>query len=314
MFLYNKEDHSTYTDPELIIALVDLLYNEGYKDINIVEAQSTYGNYFTNREVTEVARYIGYEESDKYKVIDLSDKSIWVKPERPFTGPLKPRADIGETPVPNVWQDADFRISFAKNKTHNYCFYTLTIKCVYGALPIQNKYHEYHCNRGIYGSTIEYIEHYPIHFGFIDAYISADGPMGIYANKDPNYTRIIIGGENIIGVDWIGASKMKYKDTMKNQYMKLAIERFGKPEIEVSGNAGLELYKPWIRVGGASPYIMNNMFDKCYSISNIMTSSLFSVDKNEFSLRTDIKWYQRVLRFFTAPMRFFVFKGTKKIK
>ncbi|HOV14756.1 MAG TPA: DUF362 domain-containing protein [Spirochaetota bacterium] len=312
MFLYNKDDHSTYTDPELVIKLVDILYNEGYRDITVVEAQSTYGNYFTNREVLTVMDYIGLKSDGKFKMKDLTDESDWSEPEIPFTGPLKTTEKLGSTPVPKVWKDADFRISFAKNKTHLYCYYTLTIKCIYGALAKQNKFYEYHCNRGIYGSTIEYIEHYPIHFGIIDAYISADGPLGIFANKVPNYTRTILAGENIIAVDWIGALKMKYSNPMINKYMKEAIDKFGKPSIIIKGNAKDSVYVPWIKASQPSMFIMNNIVDKCYPIGNVYTGSMLSVDENIFKLK--VKWYVKILRFFTAIMRGFVFIPTKKQK
>ena len=84
------------------------------------------------------------------------------------------------------WKNADFRIAFAKNKTHTYALYTLTIKDIYGALPMENKFLEYHHKRDIFSTTIEYIKHFPIHFALIDAYISADGPFGIFADKNPN--------------------------------------------------------------------------------------------------------------------------------
>ena len=38
--------------------------------------------------------------------------------------------------VGRTWRDADFRVSFAKNKTHTRAWYTLCIKNIYGALPI----------------------------------------------------------------------------------------------------------------------------------------------------------------------------------
>ena len=64
---------------------------------------------------------------------------------------------LGVHPVSRVWREADFRISFAKNKTHSYAYYTLTLKNIYGALPLANKFKEYHCSRDIYATAIEYL-------------------------------------------------------------------------------------------------------------------------------------------------------------
>ena len=83
--------------------------------------------------------------------------------------------------VNREWKNADFRIIFAKNKTHSYAFYTLAIKCVFGALPMENKFREYPHQRDIYSTTIEFMKHFPIHFALIDAQVSADGPFGIFA-------------------------------------------------------------------------------------------------------------------------------------
>jgi uncharacterized protein (DUF362 family) len=111
-------------------------------------------------------------------------------------------------PVPTSWRDADFRISFAKNKTHAYAYYSLAIKNVYGALPLAAKFKEYHCKRDIYKTTMEYLQAFPVHFALIDAYLSADGPFGVFADPLPNPTRTIIGGANLVAVDWVGATKM----------------------------------------------------------------------------------------------------------
>ena len=306
MFLYGKYDHTTYTDPVLIKELIDIIYDEGFTDITVVEAQSTYGNYFENRGVLNVAKYIGLEACEKYKVVDMSDQSGWVEPIKPFEGPLK------GTKIHKVWQDADFRISFAKNKTHCYAYYTLTIKCIYGALPVQNKYHEYHCTRGIYATTIEYLQHYPIHFGFIDAYESADGPFGVFSKKDPNYTRTIIGGDNIVAVDWIGSSKMGL-DPLVSEYMKKAVVQFGKPRINLVGDKKDELYDPWVNVPIESTFTMNHVIDLNYQFGNAFTNAMMSTDTEAFPPK-DETWWMKAIRFFNAPMRSMVYGNHKNLK
>ncbi|MFX1236736.1 MAG: DUF362 domain-containing protein, partial [Promethearchaeota archaeon] len=201
MFMYSLKDRTTFTDPELVEHLVNRIWERGYRNIAVAEARSTFGTYVTNREVRTVANYIGLEcfdkDVEKYDIIDLSLDTE----EYQFEGLL------GKHSVNEDWKNADFRISFAKNKTHAYAFYTLNLKNIYGALPMENKYKEYHCERDIFSTTIEYIKCFPIHFGFIDAFVSADGPFGVFADKNPNVTETIIGGENLIAVDWIGAAK-----------------------------------------------------------------------------------------------------------
>jgi uncharacterized protein (DUF362 family) len=239
MFAYNKSDRTTFTDPELVGHLVTVLRNRGgFENITVVEAQSTYGEYFDKRRVLEVAEYIGYmiDGSAGYKVVDLTEDRY----EERFLGPY-----LGNHRVPLTWRDADFRISFAKNKTHAYSYYTLTLKNIYGALPLADKFSEYHTGRDIYHTTMEYLRAFPIDYGLIDAHLSADGPFGIFADPEPNITETIIGGADLVAVDWVGATKMGL-DPKISQHMELAVKAFGKPEINLIGDRNP--YKPWLNV------------------------------------------------------------------
>jgi len=239
MFAYNKADRSTFADPELVAHLVKLIRNRaGFSDVSVVEAQSTYGQYFDNRSVRFVADYLGYDSSGNsgYKLVDLT-KDEWI--DHQFG------EHLGIHPAPRTWRDASFRISLAKNKTHAYSFYTLTLKNIYGALPLANKFKEYHCERDIYHTTIEYLRAFPVDYGLIDAYLSADGPFGIFADSDPNPTHTIIGGADLVAVDWVGATKMGLHPKI-SQYMDLAIKAFGKPRIKLVGDPNP--YKPWLNV------------------------------------------------------------------
>jgi uncharacterized protein (DUF362 family) len=239
MFAYNKSDHTTYTDPELVHHLVKVLRDRGgFEKLAVVEAQSTYGEFFDKRSVREVAEYLGYvvDGSAGYKLVDLTLDQC----EQKHLGP-----HLGLHPVPLTWKDADFRISFAKNKTHAYAYYTLTLKNIYGALALADKFSAYHTGRGIYHTTIEYLQAFPVHFGLIDAHLSADGPFGIFADPEPNITETIIGGEDLVAVDWVGATKMGL-DPKISQYMELAVKAFGKPEIKLVGDPNP--YRPWLNV------------------------------------------------------------------
>lgn len=272
MFAYNKRDHSTYTDPELVEKLVEKLRGEGYEKIAVVEAQSTYGQYFANRGVVDVATYLGYvkDGSRGYELVDLTEDAN----EKEHFGPA-----LGYHPVPKTWKGADFRISFAKNKTHCYAFYTLTIKNVYGALALGDKFKEYHCGRGIYATTIEYLRAYPVHYGIIDAWLSADGPFGIFADSDPARTHTILAGADLVAVDWVGASKMGV-DPKISQYMKLALKAFGKPKLIVKGDA--TVYHPWLNVPMALSLCTNFGLDANHYFGNLFYMSTAYMDSNQF--------------------------------
>lgn len=277
MFAYNKRDHTTYTDPELVAHLVEVLGTWGFENLTVAEAQSTYGQYFTNRRVLEVADYLGYaiDGSKGYKLIDLTEDQHVEENLGPHLGPH---------PVPLTWKNSDFRISFAKNKTHSYAFYTLTLKNIYGALPLGNKFKEYHTGRDIYYTTMEYLQAFPIHYGLIDAHLSADGPFGIFADPEPNITQTIIGGEDLVAVDWVGASKMGI-DPKISRYMDLAVKTFGKPEINLVGDRNP--YRPWLNVPVVLSLLAHYGIDANYYFGNLLYMSGAYMDDSHFTHKSE---------------------------
>ncbi len=297
MFAYNKEDHSTYTDPELVGHLVTRLRSRGFERISVVEAQSTYGEYFDKRSVREMSEYLGYDRAVDCEIVDLT---LDVFQEQDL-GP-----HLGHHRIPLTWRDADFRISFAKNKTHAYAYYTLTLKNIYGALPLANKFKEYHCNRDIYHTTIEYLTAFPVHFGLVDGYLSADGPFGIFADTKPNQTHTVVGGADLVAVDWVAASKMGI-DPMISKYMRLAVEKFGKPEIEFIGDESL--YRPWLNVPVALSLFTHKGLDADYHFGNLIYSCCAHMDEKHFRHK-DNRPHIRLLRRLTKPIRYTFFVRT----
>ena len=298
MFAYNKRDRTTFTDPELVAHLVKRLRAAGFEKIAVVEAQSTYGEYFDKRSVEEMAQYLGFDGEAGFEVIDMTKDAL----DRQQFGP-----HLGNHPVSSSWRDADFRISFAKNKTHAYAYYTLTLKNIYGALPLANKFKEYHCDRDIYQTTIEYLTAFPVHYGLIDAYISADGPFGIFADTRPNQTYTIIGGADLVAVDWVGASKMGI-DPLISKYMRLGVETFGKPKIRLVGDRSL--YHPWLNVPVALSLFTHKGLDAEYHFGNLFYTAAAQMDEEHFQHKSNAL-HIRLLRKLTLPIRrmFFVRTG-----
>jgi uncharacterized protein (DUF362 family) len=264
----------------------------------VAEAQSTYGEFFDKRSVREMAEYFGYDTGAGFEVVDMTEDAL----EQQHVGPF-----LKMHPVSRAWRDADFRISFAKNKTHAYAFYTLTLKNIYGALPLANKFKEYHCQRDIYRPTIEYLKAFPVHYGLVDAVLSADGPFGVFADPAPNETRTVIGGADLVAVDWVGATKMGI-DPMISQYMRLAVEAFGKPRIRLIGDANP--YRPWLNVPVAISLFAHRGMDANWYFGNLLYSAAAQMDETHFRHK-DRSWHMRLLRRLTVPVRraFFVRTG-----
>ena len=290
MFAYNRQDRTTYTDPELVHHLVRHLHSRGFTQIFVVEAQSTYGQYFDHRGVRDVATYLGYDECIGYRLVDMTEDAV----EQQYFGP-----HLGVHPFSRVWKNADFRIAFAKNKTHAYAYYTLTLKNIYGALPLANKFKEYHCERGIYLSGLEYLKAFPVDYGLIDGYLSADGPFGVFANPVPNETHTLIGGADLVAVDWVGASKMGI-DPLISPYMKHAVEMFGKPEIQLVGDPNP--YRPWLNVPAALTLFTNEGVDADHFFGNLMYSACSQMDDTYFHYKNHAP-FMPLLRALTNPLR-----------
>lgn len=296
-FMYSLTDISTFTDPSLVEHLIDKIHERGYRNIAVAEAQSTYTVFSTNRDVPTLAKYIGLRGKN-YRVIDLSENTEAYDYGR----------TLGSHEVHPEWRDADFRVSFAKNKTHSYAYYTLTIKNIYGALPMKNKFKEYHCNKklGIFVPTIDFIDEFPIHFGLIDAYISADGPFGIFADVEPNFTSTIIGGDNIVAVDWVGASKMGY-DPMISEYMQLAVERFEKPKIRLIGDHSP--YPGWRNVPEVISKAAFDIMDRNFLFGDFLYSATITMDP--FFTFTPDEVSRKIARLFTRPIRKVLFEWVR---
>lgn len=295
MFMHSKHDPSSYTDPKLVEALIGRIAANGFPNIAIVESQSTYGNYYANRDVLSVARYIGYSTTKNYRIIDLTEEMV----EYDYGGRL------GKHYVGVTWRDADFRISFAKNKTHVFCHYTLTLKNIYGTLPVQNKLKEYHTKREYDWPTIETLKHFPVHFGLIDAIYSADGYFGVVVDPQPNHTKTMIGGENLIAVDWVGAKKMGLNpdDPKVGRFLPLAVEAFGKPEINWIGDQSV--YTPWKNVHPVFVYALD-LIEEVYGLSYWGFGCLSAADKYFTFLPKNP--LIRLLRTILSPLRRRYFK------
>ncbi len=286
MFAYNRNDRSTYTDPELVHHLVRRLRERGYPHLTVAEAQSTYGEYFDKRSVREVAEYLGYvaDGSEGYRLVDLT-LDEW---EERYLG-----LHLGRHPVPLTWRDADFRISFAKNKTHAYAYYSLTLKNIYGALPLADKFSAYHTGRDIYHPTMEYLQAFPVHFGIIDAHLSADGPFGVFADPEPNRTETIIAGADLVAVDWVGAGKMGLNPKI-SQYMELAVKTFGKPEIHLVGDASL--YRPWLNVPAVMTILTHFGLDANDYFGNLLYMAGAYMDESHFTHKSKSVYMQAARR------------------
>lgn len=279
------EPNPTYTDPELVEHLIDRMHAQGFRNIAVVESQNVYNYSYQDRSVGAVAEMVGYSGRN-YRIVDLSDE------KEPFDyGSVMGRHFVGRT-----WRDADLRISFAKNKSHWQCFYTGCIKCVYGCLPEWDKMHHYHGRRReFYECAVLCADRFPVHFGFIDAWVSGDGFSGHVRDADPNVTRTIFVSNNIFAIDWVMGEKMGV-DPSLNYVLQEGMYRWGTIKIERRGN--LTTWDPWKNL---RPFtiIALDAIEEAYHLSRFLSRSFASEMDERFKPVARTQWLFGILQAFS---------------
>lgn len=267
MVLTAAADLSNYTDTEMVVHLLKRFYDLGYRKLYVVESENVLGQWYGNRSVDAVAKAAGYKD-DFYKVSSLTRNAE----------PYHYRGILKEHFVGRTWKDADFRISFAKNKTHPAGTYTLTLKNIFGTTVYQNKYLDYHKHLEWDKCIIDMLDSFPVDFGIVDGYISSDGPFGFRGAKRPKITKTVIAGANLIAVDWVGALKMGI-NPMRSRLMRKVVAKWGTPAYKVLGP--MDIYKKWCK----PPFFLppfDDILEEWYAAHSFFTHCIMLPPDPEF--------------------------------
>jgi len=267
MVLTAAADLSNYTDTEMVVHILKKFHELGYRKLFVVESENVLGQWYRNRSVTAVAQAAGYKE-EFYKVDNITRNAVTFD----YHGILQKHF------VGTVWKEADFRISFAKNKTHPAGVYTLTLKNIFGTTVFDNKYLDYHKHLEWDLCIVDMLDSFPVHFGIVDGYISSDGPFGFRGTKRPKLTKTIIAGKDLIAVDWVGALKMGI-NPMRSRLMKKVVKKWGKPTYEVSGP--MDVYKKWRKPPHFLPYF-DDILEEWYTAHSFFTHCIMLPPDPEF--------------------------------
>ncbi len=286
-----------YTDPELVEHLFGQLRERGFRNLAVVEARNVYDYSYQGRNVKAVAEMVGYS-SNGYRIEDLSEQKE----------PFDYGGVLGQHVVGRTWRNADYRISFAKNKTHWQCFYTGCLKNIYGCLPEWDKMKHYHGkNREFYECCILILDAFPVHFGFLDAWLSGDGFSGHVRDADPNETRTIFASENIFALDWVMGEKMDL-DPALNYVIQEAMHRWGKIHITRKGNM-----TPWYPWRNLRPFtiLALDAIEEAYQLSRFFSRSFAGQQDKRFP---PVREWQGMFGIFQAMTRLIEWMFVKKTK
>jgi len=262
--LIRRADDGIYTDPLLVRHFFLRLAERGFSNLAVTDAQNLYGGYYLNRGVGVISAHAGYLGfySDKpereakvfladgreqsFKIIDLTDEMK----DHDFGG------DLGKHPLGKSWTEADFRVSFSKAKTHLHEFYTVGVKNVYGALPLQDKPVEYHGKMLSERLTAAMLRDFPAQFSIVDAYLTADGFYGASWQVRPCVTKTIIASSSILGTDATAAMMMKY-DPFEAAFFSRAVMILGLSPFIIKG--GFSFFPGWRKVPRIQPFVSHNL-------------------------------------------------------
>jgi uncharacterized protein (DUF362 family) len=273
----HETDSPVYTDPALVEALIERMRLEGFSRFVVVESQNVYNYSYTNRSVGEVSAMCGYT-GNGYEIVDLTADVV----------PFDYGSVLGEHTVGRAWLEADYRISFAKNKTHWQCFYTACMKNVYGCLPEWDKMKHYH-GKGIefFQSTVLICDKIPVHFGFLDAWTSGDGLTGHVRDANPNRTRTFFASDNIYALDWVAGEKMQVNPA-ENYVIQEAMHRWGTIRISRAGNMS-----PWYPWRNVRPFVVIalNIMEEFYHISKFFSRAMASRMDKRFTPVSKGQWF-----------------------
>jgi uncharacterized protein (DUF362 family) len=236
MVFVNPIGHTaTVTDKDLVEFLIDHIISLGFTNITVCEAQHDVGRMLKNHNVQFISEQIGYKPNGRYKIVDLTlEKSKYGYLYINKQGKLKKWIDT----VGISWRDADFRISFAKCKTHEHDWMTLSVKNIYGCFPNPRKVNNYHMKHEVWDVTARSFRNFPVHFAFVDGWISSDDFQG-YKIPHPKDTKILFGGNNAIAVDMeiFNRAGLDYK---KSRILNRCVKQLYNgqyPDYEIAGDS-----------------------------------------------------------------------------
>ncbi len=175
---------------------------------------------------------LGYEELLRrypaLRLVDMRDsRQVWKKIPRPY--------HTREMPFAAEIFEHDYLVNIAKLKTHSLAGVTLCLKNIFGFVPTRNQKLMYH--PFIRRAVLDMNQVIKSDFCLVDA---VWGNEFDEIQSTPINSGVVVGGENILAVDWAAARLMGI-DLGKTETYRHAAALWGRPEIETRGGELKEL-------------------------------------------------------------------------
>jgi uncharacterized protein (DUF362 family) len=222
MLGYARRDPSIVTDPELLDELAAVLRELGCADVAAVECANIYDRFYRNRSVAEVASYLGYG-SPRYRIVDSSTEQV---PHEYFRG-------MAQYTVGRTWKEADFRISFAKMRSHPVELVYLTVANVewVGGRCDQFLFLDRQAHRET--AIMMLLDEFPPDYALLDGYdLAADGLVGVMGCPRPPSPRRLYASGDALALDRVAARHLGMRDARESSILRAAFHWFGEPSAE----------------------------------------------------------------------------------
>jgi uncharacterized protein (DUF362 family) len=217
MMGYHRKDLSCITDVELIHRLTRFLRENGCMEIAVVEGPNIYDRFYHNRSVQEVAAYFGIPNPD-FRLINASQEQVVHHFAR----------GMGQYSVSRTWQEADFRITFGKIRSHPIELAQLSVANVewLGGRCDEYIFLDRQADRST--AIMMLLDQFPPHFALLDGYSAVpDGLVGMMGCPHPRHPWRFYAGKDALSVDTVAARHLGVKHPQDSSILKAASHWFG---------------------------------------------------------------------------------------
>ena len=196
-----QKEYKTYSEPILADTIVNVLDENGYKNVQIVESDANFKIMSDLMSPNHIAKKLGYSHT----VQNITNDPF-------FSVPYKKGTLHGSKTL----SDSDMVINIAKAKNHPLTYFTGALKNMYGAIPDQDKYRLFHGKQsglGIEEATTAINHITPSDFTIIDMIHSIDGNINIQQceiNDEFFKAGMLVAGEDPFFLDKWVAMKFGY--------------------------------------------------------------------------------------------------------
>jgi len=128
----SQKEYKYYTDPEIVNVLFSEILDRGYKNVNIAESETHFGDAFPEMTIENTAKVLGF----KGNVVNLTKDDTTVF-----------NHESGSVALSNMMIDAakhGFLINCPFAKNHEVFVMTNCLKNIYGSIPAKNKFTLFH--------------------------------------------------------------------------------------------------------------------------------------------------------------------------